>query len=99
MAFSTPYIEAITLLSNASATGSAFTVKGGTYVFAGEGTFSGGTLTLQVACANGTFVNFPSVSLTANGFVVCQLPANCSVKAALTGGTPSAMYATVTAVP
>lgn len=99
MALNTNYVESITLLSNASATGSSVTVKGGKYTWALEGTIGGTTATLQVACANGTNVNYPNASLTANGFVVVELPANASVRAALTGGTPSAMYSTLVSIP
>lgn len=99
MPIDSSYLENDILLTNASATGSAVAIKGGTYVWGCEGTFGGTTATLQLACSNGSFVNFPNATLSANGFVVVQLPVNGSVRVALTGGTPSAMFSNLVSVP
>jgi len=86
------------LLSNASATGNAAQWPGGKGIFIGEGTFSGSTLTLQVVSPNGTSINVAGVSLTANGTADFNLPPG-QIKGALTGGTPSAMFAWAVQVP
>ena len=99
MPIDSTYLENDVLLTNASATGSNVLVKGGTYVWGVEGTFGGATATLQLANANGTMVNFPNASLTANGFVVVQLPVNGTVRTALTSGTPSAIFSNLVSVP
>jgi hypothetical protein len=99
MPIDSSYLENDILLTNAAATGSAVPIKGGTYVWGVEGTFGGTTATLQLANANGTFVNFPNASLTANGFAVVSLPVNGSVRVALTSGTPSAMFSNLVSVP
>lgn len=98
MALNTNYVEKIDLLSNASATGSYFTVKGGTYIWSAEGTFSSATLQLQAKNANGTATNITGATLTAAGFVSVQLAANAEVRVAVTG-SPSAIYSSLVAVP
>lgn len=99
MPIDSSYLENDVLLTNANATGSNVAIKGGTYVWGCEGTFGTTTATLQLANANGTMTNFPNASLTANGFVVVQLPVNGTVRVALTGGTPSAMFSNLVSVP
>jgi len=89
-----------TLASNLSATGAAVQIKGGDYMFFAEGTIGGATVTLQMASPNGTFVTVGSftagtlLSATALpvAFTRISLPSG-SVKFAVTGGTPSALYA------
>lgn len=97
--FGTQYNESITLLSNASATGSASTAKGGTYIWAAEGTFGGATLQLQAAAPNGTYTNITGAALTAAGFISVLIGVNASVKVTVTGGSPSALYSSLVAVP
>lgn len=65
-----------TLLSNASATGSAVEWKGGKTLVTAEATWGGGTVKLQVSTPNGTYVDMtsPAVSFTANGAIVVDLP-------------------------
>jgi len=98
MALDTNYIERLTLLNNASATGSYVTVKGGEYIWAAEATFSGGTLQLQAKNANGTATDISGATLTAAGFVSVMIAANSEVRVAITG-SPTAIYSTLTAVP
>jgi hypothetical protein len=98
MALDTNYIERLTLLNNAAATGSYVTVKGGEYIWAAEATFSGGTLQLQAKNANGTATDIAGATLTANGFVSVLLGANAEVRVAVTG-SPSAIYSSLVAVP
>jgi hypothetical protein len=98
MALNTDYIERKDLLSNASATGSYSTVKGGTYIWSAEGTFSSATLQLQAKNANGTATDISGATLTAAGFVSVLLGANAEVRVAVTG-SPSAIYSSLVAVP
>jgi len=98
MALNTDYIERKDLLSNASATGSYFTVKGGTYIWSAEGTFSSATLQLQAKNANGTATDISGATLTAAGFVSVLLGANAEVRVAVTG-SPTGIYSMLVAVP
>lgn len=85
--------------SNISATGSAVQIKGGEYHFMVEGTAGGTTASLQVKSPNGTWAD---VSIYSGSVVKSttlpysqagvDLPAG-DVRVALTGGTPSAVYA------
>lgn len=81
----------LTLLSNASATGSAVAWPGGAGAVSAEGTFGGATLTLQAYSANGTAVS-TTVTFTAAGWGTFTLPP-CRILMAVSGGTPSALYA------
>ena len=98
MALNTNYVEKIDLLSNASATGSYFTVKGGTYIWSAEGTFSSATLQLQAKNANGTATAITGATLTAAGFVSVLLAANAELRVLVTG-SPTAIYSSLGAVP
>lgn len=87
-----------TLLSNASATGSAVAIRGGEYAFSVEGTVSGATIGLQMQSLNGTWAtiqvfNASPVQTTALPYFQTQidLPAG-NVRAVVSGGTPSALY-------
>jgi len=82
------------LLSNASATGSAAQWGGGAGVFSACGTFSGATVTLQFLGPDGsTWVAVGSdTTLTANGGGGFVLPPG-QIRAAISGGPPSGMYA------
>ncbi len=88
----------VTLLDNASATGSAASWTGGRGFFSGVGTFGGGTITLQILGPDGTTyvpVTSPegtAIALTAAGGIWFVAPAG-SLRAAVSGGTPSALYA------
>lgn len=87
------------LLSNGSATGAAVSIKGGEYHFMVEGTAGGTTASLQIQTPNGSWtdvqvftgsvVKFTTLPGNQSGI---DLPA-CNVRCALTGGTPSGIYA------
>jgi hypothetical protein len=71
--------NAITLLSNASATGASFNWKGGKGLFMAEATWGGGTVKLTFTSLHGTEIDVKNpagtaVSLTANGMVYFELP-------------------------
>jgi hypothetical protein len=84
------------LLSNASATGSTMEWMGGKGIFIAEATWGGGTVKLQAQSPNGTWIDVPSASLTANGIVAFDLP-----RGQLRGNvtTATAVYAYAVAVP
>jgi hypothetical protein len=80
------------LLSNASATGSAVAIRGGRYTFSAEGTAGGATIALQAQTPNGTWSTVKvfsnsAVSTTALPYAqtAIDLPAG-SVRASITGG-------------
>lgn len=88
-----------TLLSNASATGSAVAIKGGEYIFTVEGTAGGTTASLQIQTPNGTWTDvtvFAGSGVKSTTLPYSQtlidLPSG-NVRCALTGGTPAAIYA------
>lgn len=89
----------ITLLSNVAATGSAKSVRRGRYAFAAHGTFSGATCKLQILGPDGsTYIDAGTdATLTAAGACLVDLP-DCVVKATISGGSPSAMYASLSPV-
>lgn len=83
------------LLSNASATGDAVRVnKAGDYIFSADGTFDGATVQLQLRSPDGSsWLDIDDAALTAQGAVVVTLGATSEVRAAVSGGTPAALYA------
>lgn len=90
-----------TLLSAASATGAAVAIKGGEYHFMIDGTVGGTTASLQIQTPGGAWtdvqvftgavVKFTTLPANQSGI---QLPAG-NVRCALTGGTPSAINASL----
>jgi len=82
------------LLSNASATGSAAQWGGGTGMFACVGTFGGATVTLQfLGPDESTWVAMGAdTTLTAAGGALFTC-APGRIRAAVSGGAPSALYA------
>jgi uncharacterized protein (DUF2345 family) len=97
-----------TLLSNASATGSYVRWEGGQGVATFAGTFGGTSATLEylgpdgataipVAAMSDAGVQ-TTVALTAAGAIGFILPPG-RIRATLTGGTPSAMYAQADRIP
>ena len=88
-------VDRITLLSNASATGNAVNVPiAGQWMLILAGTVSGATISLQILASDGSsYVTVANSSLTATGTATVPLPAGSSVKAAVSGGTPSGLYA------
>jgi hypothetical protein len=87
----------LTLLSNTAVSGSPVIVStGGSYMYGISGTFGGVSSKLQMLGPDGTtYVDVPTTTLTAAGYVKVDIPAGATVKSVLTGGTPSAMYATL----
>lgn len=83
-----------TLLSNASATGAAVLPYGGNYLLGLSGTFGGTTvsLTSTVNGSTSTLATYTSAPTTAPCFLVTT---GTSIQAVITGGAPSAMYATL----
>lgn len=98
MSMNTYFIENLTLLSNAAATGNYVTVKGGDYIWEAEGTFNAATLQLQARNANGTATNITGASLTANGFLEVTLGADAEVRVLITG-SPTGIFSNLVSVP
>lgn len=95
----------IKLLDAASASGSAVDWPGGRGAFSVPvGTFSGATVKLQWSPDDGTtFLDVDRsgdtyVTLTAAGSGLFDLPV-CKIKAVITGGPPSGVYAYAASVP
>lgn len=88
-----------TLLENGSANGSAVAIKGGEYIVFFNGTIGSSTVSLQVQSPNGVWadvevftgqkVAYTTLPRSQTGI---DLPAG-NVRVALTGGTPSGIYA------
>lgn len=83
------------LISNGTATGAAFKVNGGLYAFSVQGTFSGATVKLQILGPDGaTYQDIDAaLALTAAGIQGVDLPGGATVKAVVSGGPPSGIYA------
>lgn len=87
-------VVALTLLSNASATGTWLQWPGGKGAFAVEATFGGGTVKLQVKGPAGGAIDVSSATtLTAAGAGIFELPP-CEIRANV--ATATAVYATAT---
>jgi hypothetical protein len=87
--------DAVQLLNNAGATGSAADWCGGPGAVYVEGTFGGATLTLQVRTPRDTWVAVGTdTTFTAAGVAGFDVPAG-DIRMAVSGGTPSALYAYV----
>lgn len=88
--------QRLTLLNNASATGAAVTWAGGRGQFKALGTFAGATVTLQVLGPDGTTWQAvgEEATLDAAGLANFDCPPG-QLRAAVTGGTPSGLYAEV----
>lgn len=89
----------VELLSNASATGSSQIWYGGRGTFVAAGTFSGATVKLQLLGPDGsTWIDAGEfTTLTAAGAGNFDLPQG-QIRAAVTGGPPSGMYAVAVTV-
>lgn len=83
-----------TLLNNATATGDWVQWTGGRGTFLVEGTFNGATVSLEVQGPNGTAFIPTNGSLTENGGFNFELPNTSQIRAAVSGGPPSGVYAT-----
>lgn len=87
--------QAVTLLSNASATGGVVAAGPGDYCYAVDGTFGGATVSLQMQSPDGSsWLTIADTGLTAEGAVIVTLPRG-QFKALVAGGTPSALYSTL----
>ena len=86
----------IVLLDNAAATGSAKTWSGGRGQFKALGSFGGATVTLQILGPDGaTWLSLGSdAALTAAGVANFDAPSG-QLRAAVNGGSPSGLYASV----
>jgi hypothetical protein len=84
-------INLVTLASNAGA-GNQPAVKwnGGKMALVAEGTFGGGSIKLQLQSPQGTWIDVPSSTLSANGILIIDVPAG-QVRAVTATGT--AFYA------
>lgn len=82
------------LLKNASATGAWLQWGGGVGVFTAAGTFGGATVSLEYLAPDGTTAVAMGTETTltaAGGGAFCYPPGR--VRASVTGGTPSGLYA------
>lgn len=85
----------LALLENDSATGDPVVWGGGIGSFTAEGTFNGTTVYLEYESPSGNWISAGSESeLTAEGGFVFELHP-CRIRAAVSGGSPSALYAWV----
>jgi len=87
-------VLALDLLANAAATGAAMTWSGGDGCFLAVGSFGGATVSLQVLGPDRTtWIDVgASTTLSAQGVATYRLPPG-QIRAAVTGGTPSGLYA------
>ena len=91
--------QSLDLITNGSATGPGIVWGGGDGVFSVAGTFSGATVALQYLAPDAvTWVNAGiDTTLTAVGGGVASLPSG-KVRAVVTGGPPSGIYAKLTSL-
>ena len=83
------------LLSNAATTGAAVSATaGGSYIWTAAGTFGGATVKLQALGPDGqTWLDVAALSAPGStGVVVGE---DASVRVAVSGGSPSGLYATL----
>jgi hypothetical protein len=84
------------LLTNAGAvTGAQYAPAfEGDYMFSAVGTFGGGTVKLQQLMPDGaTFTDITDASLSSPGSLIVTLAGDVPVRAVVSGGTPSGIYA------
>ena len=92
----------ISLISNGSASGSVYPgIYGGSYVFAVQGTFGGATVALVALGPDGsTYMTLASKTVAdTTGGTGVGLPQGATVQGTITGGSPSAIYATLSRIP
>jgi hypothetical protein len=83
----------ITLASNATTgDGTAYEWHGGRGLFTAEATWGGGSAKLQFKTSNGTWVDYTSGSLSANGMVLFELP-KCWIRTVIATATATYVYA------
>lgn len=85
----------VSLLENASATGTAVEWPGGDGRVEVRGTFGGASVSLEVLDADGSTWHTvgSDTTFTAAGTDGFRLEAGCSIRMSVTLGTPSALYA------
>jgi len=93
-----------TLASNLSATGPSVMIPGGEYFFSAEGVAGGSTISLQIQSLNGTWGDVAMFTGSAVKTVTLpfsqtgiDLPAG-NIRMAVTGGAPSALYASLVGI-
>lgn len=83
----------VDLLTNASTTGDSFIWPGGRGLFAADGTFGGATVKLQFLGPANNWIDAGNyTTLIAAGGGVFDLPQG-QIRANITGGTPSGLFA------
>lgn len=86
------------LLSNESATGAAYNWPGGRGMFVADGTFAGATVKLEYKTPAGNWVEAGSeTTLTSAGGGIFEM-GSVPIRAAISGGSPSGVYARVTTI-
>lgn len=89
--------QQIVLAENVAAgNGADKSVYGGKYIFMAEATWGGGNAKLQVKTPNGTYVDVPSSTLSANGMLQVEIPQGI-VRVVFATGT--ALYAYLIGIP
>lgn len=90
----------VTLMNAAGATSAQFAWPGGQGVFIVDGTFGGGTVTLQFVGPDGStlITAGAATTFTANGAGVFYLP-QCKIQATVTGATGASLYAKAQVLP
>jgi hypothetical protein len=66
--------DAVILMENGTGNGADKYFTGGKAAFTAEATFGGGTVKLQIKLPQGTYFDVASVTLSAAGMVVTELP-------------------------
>lgn len=86
------------LLVDAGADGDPVTdIVAGDYIFAAAGTFGGATVALSYLGPDGaTYIPLTDTELTSAGAVTVRIGQGATVKATVTGGAPSGLYANLT---
>jgi hypothetical protein len=85
------------LLANAAVTGETLPIgRSGEYVFSVDGTFGGATVALKLLSPDGvSWLTIEDASFTAEGACVVMLGNGNRVRAEVSGGAPSALYASL----
>lgn len=85
------------LLDNAGGDGDPIgPVVGGAYIWAATGTWNGATAALEYLGPDGATYIASGATLSADGAVQVQIGAGAMVKVTFSGGTPAAMYSSLT---
>lgn len=91
--------ESLNLLVNASATGAQLNWPGGKGHFSAAGTFNGASVMLQALAPDGaTWISLAGATLVSADLVVFEL-GPIPVRALVSGGPPSGMYANAVRIP